>query len=79
MYKCVDRNSLVAMLAAKRLAGVTPQVNLRNSLHASKGIDPGFEIQYRTQVTRNPKEGISGLTKRIEVLQKIKKKKDFWN
>ena len=27
---CVSRNDLAAMLAAKSLAGVTPEVNLRN-------------------------------------------------
>ena len=34
MYKYVDQKGLAAMLAIKRLAGVTQEVNLRNSLHA---------------------------------------------
>ena len=30
VYKCVDQKVTAAMLAVKRLAGVTPEVNLRN-------------------------------------------------
>ena len=52
--KYVDRNGLAAMLAAKRLAGITPQVNLGIPLHADnkackRGIHPDFEIQGRRQ------------------------------
>ena len=40
------------MLAIKRLAGVAPEVNLKNPLHTGKearkqGIHPGFETQGR--------------------------------
>ena len=50
VYKYVDQTGLDAMLAVKRSAGVTPQVNLRFHCahvmkHASKGIHPGFETQ----------------------------------
>ena len=50
VYKYVDQKGLAAMLGAKRLAGVTPEVTLRNPLHAGKeaceqGIYPGFETQ----------------------------------
>ena len=34
LVKYVDRSSLAAMLAAKRLVGVAPEVNLSNPLHA---------------------------------------------
>ena len=54
--KYADENGL----AAKRSAGVTPEVNLRILLHAgakhtSKGIYPGFKTHGR--VTRSPKQG----------------------
>ena len=48
MYKYVDQKDSAAMLAAKRLAGVTPEVNLRNLLDKGEkvcmgGIHPSFE------------------------------------
>ena len=48
VQKYVDLNGSAAMLATKRSAGVTPEVNLRILLHAGKkntrqGIHPGFE------------------------------------
>ena len=57
------------MLATKRLAGVTPVVNLSNSLHAGneahkQGIYPGFETQGRLH--QKSKMGISGHTKFTE-------------
>ena len=60
--KYVDRNGLTAMLAAKRLAGVTPQVNLGIPLHADnkackRGIHPDFETQGRRH--QNVKTGVS--------------------
>ena len=33
VHKYVDENRSAAMHTAKRLAGVTPEVNLRNPLH----------------------------------------------
>ena len=50
---------LAALLAAKRLAGVTPEVNLRNPLHAGEkacisGIHSGFETQ--VDGNRSPKQ-----------------------
>ena len=54
MFACkyVDQNSSAAMLAAKRSAGVTPEVNLRILLHAGDkacklGTYAGFETQGR--------------------------------
>ena len=45
-------NGSTTMLATERLAGVTPKMNLRHSLHVGDeackhGIHPGFEIQDR--------------------------------
>ena len=50
------------MLATRRSAGVTPEVNLRNPLytgnkHASKEIHPGFETQGRSHL--KPKTWVS--------------------
>ena len=58
-----------AMLATKRSAGVTPEVNLRNSLHAGdkackRGIRPVFETQgrhhqkFKTRVSVAPQKGL---------------------
>ena len=47
--KYMDQKGLAAMLATKRSAGVTPEMNLRNPLRA--GDDP------RADITRNPKHG----------------------
>ena len=60
---------LATMLAAKRSASVTPEVNLRNSLHAGdkaskRGIHPDFETQGRrhhkskTGVSAAPQKGL---------------------
>ena len=59
-----DRNGSAAMLAAKRPAGVAPELNLRNPLHAgdeahSERIYPGQGRRYQ-----NPNKGISGPTKK---------------
>ena len=60
-------NSSAVMLAAKRSVGVAPDVNLRNQLHTGneagkQGIHTDFEII--VDITRSPKRGITGLTKR---------------
>ena len=57
--KYVDPKGSVAVVTIKRSAGVTPEVNLRNPLHAGQkahkgGIHPGFEAD----VTRGPKQGV---------------------
>ena len=68
------------MLAANRSAGVTPEVNLRNSLHAvdraCKWGDPLrlWSQGYTSSEVQN--KSIINLTKRTEVLQKILKNKD---
>ena len=68
--KYVDRNGLAAILAAKRLAGVTPQVDLGIPLHAGnkackRGIHPVFETQGRRH--QNSKIGVS-LTSKLTFL-----------
>ena len=60
------------MLAVKRSAGVPPEVNLRNPLHAGdeahkRGIHLGFETKAAT--TRSPKRGPNDCTKRTDVFQ----------
>ena len=66
---CVDENSLAAMLIAKRWAGVSPEVNLRNPLHAGDKahkwwIHHGFETQgghhqrFKTGVSVAPHKGL---------------------
>ena len=70
----VNQKCSAAMLAVKRLAGVAPDVSLKNPLHAGDkahkwGIQPGYEPQSR----RNQKSktgGFSGPTERIDVLQR---------
>ena len=66
------------MLADKRSAGVTQEINLKNPLHTSdkahkRGIHPGFEAQGRRH--QKSKTGIRDTTKRTYVLQKKRKKK----
>ena len=57
------RDSLAAMLATKRLAGVTPEVNLRECVihtplpSANKAAHPGFETQRRHH--QKSKTGVS--------------------
>ena len=72
LYKYVDQNSSVTILATKRSAGVAPEVNLRNSLFTGdeackQGIHPVFKPYHQTSPVQ--KKSISGPTKRIDVLQ----------
>ena len=65
------------MLATERLAGVTPEVNVRNSLHAGdkackQGIRPG--LKPRADVTKSPKHGCQ-CSHREMMCSKLKKKK----
>ena len=61
-YMDVGNVTVLAMLAAKRSAGVATEVNLRYSLHAGnkagkRGIHPGFETQGRHH--QKSKTGVS--------------------
>ena len=54
--KYVDQNGLAAMLATKRSAGVTPEINLKNPLHTGNethkwGIHPGCRQKCKTGVS----------------------------
>ena len=55
MCKYVDQTGSAAMLATKRSAGVTPEVNLRNPLHATERAT--LALKPRTGVAGSPKEG----------------------
>ena len=74
----VEEIGSAAMLVPKRLAGVAPEVNLREHLthmpmpSANKAPHPGFEIREISPEDQN--RGISGLTKGTYVLQNIFKK-----
>ena len=62
MYKYVYQKRSAAMLAIRRSADDTPEVNLRNPLHAGEevvkeGIHHGFETQGRLH--KNFKTGVS--------------------
>ena len=63
-HKYMEQIGLAAMLVAKRSAGVTPEVNLREHVtHTPEEMSP--EVQNRDT---------NGLTKRTYVLQKVWKK-----
>ena len=54
MQVCGSKKGSAAMLAVKRSAGVTPEVNLRNTLHTDEkahkwGIHSDFETHGRRQ------------------------------
>ena len=75
----VDQKGLAAMLAIKRTAGITPEVNLRNSLHegnkaCKQGIRPDFETQGRLYKKSNPGSGISVAPQKGLMSSKIKTK-----
>ena len=73
--KYVDRNGSAAMQAAKRLASVTLEVNLRIPLHTGDEVrGPTLALKPRTDITRCPKQGTSGPTKSTDVLQIFFKK-----
>ena len=72
------KTGLAAMLTVKTSTGVAPEVNLRNPLHAGneahkQGIFPGFQI-LRQMSPEVQNRGISGPTKRTDVLQRLFKK-----
>ena len=71
MYTCMWTKGSAAMLAVKRSAGVTPELNPRNTLQAGEEVlnqrtplPPTLALKPRADVTRSLKQGIRGLTKR---------------
>ena len=77
-HRFVEEISTVAMLAAKRLAGVTPEVNLReHETHTSqpsmnKATHSGFETQRRHH--QKFKTGVSVAPQKTLISSKIKKR-----
>ena len=57
--KYVDQKGLPAMLTSIMSAGVAPEVNLRNSIQASKHASEKstLGLKPRADVTKNPKQG----------------------
>ena len=74
----VEEIGSAAMLATERLAGVAPEVNLREHVahtplpSVNKAANAGFETQRRHH--QKSKTGISGPIKKTRVLQKFFKK-----
>ena len=73
VHKYVDQKDSAAMPAVKRSAGVAPEVNLRNPLHAGdeackEEMYPGFETQDRLH--RRSKSGVpvASQTKNLKIL-----------
>ena len=62
------------MLADKRSAGVTPEVNLRNPLYPGE-IHIGFETRGRRHLKCRTGVSYSSPTKRTDILQQLKKEK----
>ena len=67
----VEENGFATMLAAKRLAGVAPEINLKEFVtcipppNTNKAAHSGFQTQRKCHQNR----GIRGPTKRTYVLQ----------
>ena len=71
----LEGNGLAAMLATKRLAGVTPEVDLREHVHicfwqAQISLPTLSGFGTIGDITRSPQQGVSGPTKRTQVLKK---------
>ena len=68
VFKYVDWNSFATMLAIKRSASVTPEVNLRNPFHTGKEVCKyGDQLRLWNSGQTSPKvqnRGISGPTKK---------------
>ena len=70
-YDCFDQKGSSAMLADKRLAGVTPELNLRNPLQKRK------QAYERSTLVWNP-EQTSPEVRRTEVVENIQKDPRRW-
>ena len=74
--KYVGQSGSAAMLAVKRLAGVAPEVNLRNSMQARKhASESTLALKPRADVTRSPKQGYQRPHKKDMCPRKKNKKK----
>ena len=73
--KYVGQSGSAAMLAVKRLAGVAPEVNLRNSAQARKHASKStLALKHRADITRSPKR-VSVAPQKGHVSSKNLKKK----
>ena len=65
-YRYVEENGLATMLATKRLAGLTPEVNLREyvNTYTSRAAHSGFETQRRHH--QKSKAGLSVASQKIK-------------
>ena len=73
--KYVGQSGSAAMLAIKRLAGVAPEVNLRNSMQARKhASESTLALKPRADVTRSSKQGYQWPHKKDMCPPKSKKK-----
>ena len=67
-HRYVEENGLAALLATKRLAGVTPEVNPRKHLtrmplpSMNKTVHSGFEIQRRHHQRRHHQKFKTGVS-----------------
>ena len=71
---------LAVMLAIKRMAGVTPEVNLRNPLHTGTKHarkESTVALKPSTDITRCPEQGYQWPHKKYLSSKKFEKKK-FW-
>ena len=78
--KYVDPKSLVTMLAVKKSANVTPEVNLRNPLTSTSGHEAHKQAQVfkpRAYITRRSKQRYQWPQIKNYVLQKIKKEATY--
>ena len=76
--KYVGQSGSAAMLAVKRSAGVTPEVNLRNSMQARKhASESTLALKPRADVTRSPKQGYQWPHKKHMCPPKIWKKEVY--
>ena len=67
-YKHLEKNVSTAMVAINSSAGVTPEMNLRNLLHA-RHKECKQRIWNRGQIPEIWDRGKSGPTKRTDILQ----------
>ena len=69
----VEEIGMAAMLVTKRLAGVTPELNLRECVICMPLHLPTLALKPKGEVTRSPKQGYQWSTKRRYILQFKKK------
>ena len=71
--KCESKRLLTAMLSARRPAGVTPEVNLRNPLHT------GNKVCKRRYPPFEPQESVALRERFVTCVQRNRIAHLFWN